>query len=386
MKKALITGITGQDGSYLSELLISKGYEVHGIIRKASSFNTARVSHLYADPNQTEVRFFIHYGDLGDTGQLTHLVYSIQPDEVYHLGAQSHVRTSFDLPELTGDITGLGTLRVLEAVRQSSIDARIYQASSSEMFGSSPPPQSEATPLQPRSPYAAAKVFSYWSAVNYREAYGMHVSNGILFNHESPRRGETFLTRKVTRAIAAILAGRQDRLFLGNLDAKRDWGFAPEYVEFQWRILQEDEPHDYVIGMGESYSVREFVETAFDYVGLDWHDYVDVAKRYLRPTEVDHLQADCSLARERLGWDPKIGFEQLIQIMVDADLEAIGLESPGKGAEALATAGFDWMRAGTADSISRERDAAEQWEDGMLTGRKVLKARQAAAKAAEAEV
>lgn len=375
MKKALITGITGQDGSYLSELLLSKGYEVHGIIRKASSFNTARVSHLYADPNQTDVRFFIHYGDLGDTGQLTHLLYSIEPDEIYHLGAQSHVRTSFDLPELTGDITGLGTLRILEAIRQSGIRARMYQASSSEMFGDSPPPQSETTPLRPRSPYAAAKVFSYWSAVNYREAYGMHVSNGILFNHESPRRGETFLTRKVTRAVAAIMAGRQDKLFLGNLDAKRDWGFAPEYVEFQWRILQHDESDDFVIGMGESYSVREFVETAFGYVGLDWNDYVDIAGRYLRPTEVDWLEADCSKARERLGWDPKIGFEALVQIMIDADMEAIGLEAPGKGTEALKKAGLDWMGTGTADSVSRAHDSVEQWEDGMLTGRTVFKER-----------
>jgi GDPmannose 4,6-dehydratase len=375
VKKALITGITGQDGSYLSELLLSKGYEVHGIIRKASSFNTARVSHLYADPNQTDVRFFIHYGDLGDTGQLTHLLYSIEPDEIYHLGAQSHVRTSFDLPELTGDITGLGTLRILEAIRQSGIRARMYQASSSEMFGDSPPPQSETTPLRPRSPYAAAKVFSYWSAVNYREAYGMHVSNGILFNHESPRRGETFLTRKVTRAVAAIMAGRQDKLFLGNLDAKRDWGFAPEYVEFQWRILQHDESDDFVIGMGESYSVREFVETAFGYVGLDWNDYVDIAGRYLRPTEVDWLEADCSKARERLGWDPKIGFEALVQIMIDADMEAIGLEAPGKGTEALKKAGLDWMGTGTADSVSRAHDSVEQWEDGMLTGRTVFKER-----------
>lgn len=384
MKKALITGITGQDGSYLSELLLSKGYEVHGIVRKASSFNTARVSHLYADPHAGPVRFFIHYGDLGDTGQLSHLLYSVRPDEVYHLGAQSHVRTSFDLPELTGDITGLGTLRVLEALRHSGIDARFYQASSSEMFGSSPPPQSEDTPLWPRSPYAAAKVFSYWSAVNYREAYDMHVSNGILFNHESPRRGETFLTRKVTRAVAAILAGRQDKLFLGNLDAKRDWGFAPEYVEFQWRIVQEDEPGDYVIGMGESHSVSEFVEFAFDYVGLDWNDYVEVNARYLRPTEVDHLEADCSRARERLGWDPKIGFKDLVRIMVDADLEAIGLEAPGEGAKALARGGFDWMKSGTSDSVAGSSDSVDQWEDGMLASRTQFKAR-ARANAVESE-
>ena len=375
MKKALITGITGQDGSYLSELLLWKGYEVHGIIRKASSFNTARVSHLYADPQAGSVRCFIHYGDLHDTGQLTHLIYSIQPNEIYHLGAQSHVRTSFDLPELTGDITGLGALRLLEAVRQSGIPTRIYQASSSEMYGSSPPPQGEATPLQPRSPYAAAKVFAYWSAVNYREAYGMHISNGILFNHESPRRGETFLTRKVTRAVAAILAGRQEKVFLGNLDAKRDWGFAPEYVEFQWRIVQQEEPGDFVIGMGESHSVREFVEIAFGYVGLDWEKHVELSPRYLRPTEVDHLCADCTKAKELLGWDPQIGFEDLIRIMVDADMEAIGLESPGQGALALEKANLPWMGAGTADSIHRPHDSVEQWEDGMLASRTRFKAR-----------
>jgi GDPmannose 4,6-dehydratase len=375
VKKALITGITGQDGSYLSELLLSKGYEVHGIIRKASSFNTTRVSHLYADPQAGSVRFFIHYGDLHDTGQLTHLVYSIRPDEIYHLGAQSHVRTSFDLPELTGDITGLGTLRLLEAVRQSGIGSRIYQASSSEMFGASPPPQSERTPFYPRSPYAAAKVFSFWAAVNYREAYGMHVSNGILFNHESPRRGETFLTRKVTRAIAAILAGRQEKVFLGNLDAKRDWGFAPEYVEFQWRIVQQDKPDDYAIGMGESHSVREFAEVAFAYAGLDWEKHVELSSRYLRPTEVDHLRCDCTKAREKLGWQPKIGFEDLIKIMVDADIEALGLESPGEGKIALAKANLPWMGRGTADSIHRPHDSVEQWEDGMLASRSRFKAR-----------
>lgn len=384
MKRALITGVTGQDGSYLSELLLSRGYEVHGIIRKASTFNTARVSHLYADPNQADVRFFIHYGDLGDTGQLTHLLYSIRPDEIYHLGAQSHVRTSFDLPELTGDITGLGTLRILEALRHSGVTARMYQASSSEMFGNSPPPQSETTPLRPRSPYAAAKVFSYWCAVNYREAYGMHISNGILFNHESPRRGETFLTRKVTRAIAAILAGKQAKLYLGNLDARRDWGFAPEYVEFQWRILQLDEPDDFVIGTGESHSVREFVEKAFAYVGLDWHEYVQVNPRYLRPTEVDHLEADCTRAREKLGWDPKIDFDTLIKIMVDADMNALGLEAPGEGMRSLAKAGFVWMGSGTTESILR-RESVDQWEDGMLAGRALLKARKdAEARTAEA--
>ena len=366
MKKALITGVTGQDGSYLSELLLSKGYEVHGIVRKASTFNTPRVSHLYADPHGGGVRFFIHYGDLSDSGQLAHLMYSIRPDEIYHLGAQSHVRTSFDLPEYTGDITGMGTIRLLEAIRHSGVETRMYQASSSEMFGSSPPPQGEYTPLRPRSPYAAAKVYSYWSAVNYREAYGLHVSNGILFNHESPRRGETFLTRKVTRAIAAIAAGRQEKLFLGNLDAKRDWGFAPEYVEFQWRILQQDEPDDWVIGMGESHSVREFVQFAFAYAGLDAEEYVEQRDRYLRPTEVDHLEADCSRARERLGWDPKIGFESLVKIMVDADMEALGLTPPGEGTRILQAAGFGWMDQHTHGGSKPD---VEQWEDGMLASR-----------------
>jgi GDPmannose 4,6-dehydratase len=344
MKRALITGVTGQDGSYLAELLLSKGYEVHGIVRKASAFNTHRVSHLYVDPHRGGVTFFIHYGDLTDAGQITHLIYNLQPDEIYHLGAQSHVRVSFDMPEYTGDITALGTLRVLEAMRRSGIQARFYQASSSEMFGSAPPPQNERTPFYPRSPYAAAKAYAHWSTVNYREAYNLYLCNGILFNHESPRRGETFVTRKVTRGLANILAGKDDKLYLGNLQARRDWGFAPEYVECQWRILQQDTPDDYVIGTGQSHTVEDFVAAAFAYVGLDWHDHVEIDPRYFRPTEVDHLQADISKARRLLQWSPRITFHDLVKIMVDADMQASGLESPGAGEKLLQKHGFDWIR------------------------------------------
>lgn len=358
MKRAIITGVTGQDGSYLAEYLLAKGYEVHGVIRKASTFNTPRVSHLYKDPHEHDVRFFIHYGDLCDTGQITHLIYSIQPDEIYHLGAQSHVRVSFDIPEYTGDVTGMGTLRVLEAVRRSGIRTRIYQASSSEMFGSSPPPQNEMTPLRPRSPYAAAKVYAYWCSVNYREAYHLYIANGVLFNHESPRRGETFVTRKITRGLAAILAGSDEKIYLGNLSAKRDWGFAPEYVECQWRILQEDNPDDFVIGTGESHTVQEFLEQAFAYVGLDWRDHVAMSPRYLRPTEVDHLEADCRKAEQRLGWRPRIRFQDLVKIMVDADMRARGLEPPGEGDRILEQAGFYWMGKGTHET-ARLRD--ELW-------------------------
>jgi GDPmannose 4,6-dehydratase len=335
-KKALITGITGQDGSYLAELLLSKGYEVHGIVRRASTFNTRRIDHIYVDPHEPEARLFLHYGDLSDSGQISNIIYNIAPDEVYHLGAQSHVRVSFDIPEYTGNVTALGTTRILEAIRRSGNNVKFYQASSSEMFGASPPPQNEKTPFYPRSPYAAAKVYAYWMTVNYREAYGIFACNGILFNHESPRRGETFLTRKVTRAIANIVAKKQRYLYLGNLDARRDWGYAPEYVEAMYLMLQQEEPEDFVIGTGESHSVREFVEEAFDYVGLDWQEYVRIDPRYFRPTEVENLIADASKAREKLGWKPRVTFKELVKIMVDADMRAIGLEPPGEGDEILA--------------------------------------------------
>ncbi|MFB3814964.1 MAG: GDP-mannose 4,6-dehydratase [Terriglobales bacterium] len=336
MKRALITGITGQDGSYLAEFLLSKGYEVHGIIRRASTFNTRRIDHIYQDPHAPEARLFLHYGDLTTGDQLGNLIYHLQPDEIYHLGAQSHVMVSFETPEYTGDTTGLGTTRLLEAIRRSgSKKTRFYQASSSEMFGAAPPPQDEATPFHPRSPYGAAKAYAYWMTVNYREAYKLFASNGILFNHESPRRGETFVTRKITRGVAHIKAGRQKKLYLGNLDARRDWGYAPEYVEGMWRMLQIDEPGDFVLGTGEAHSVREFVEEAFAYVNLDWKDYVELDHRYVRPSEVDHLLANTSKARKMLGWEPKITFKELVSIMVDADLEAIGQPSVGQGLRVL---------------------------------------------------
>ncbi len=334
-KKALITGITGQDGSYLAELLLSKGYQVHGIIRRASTFNTGRIEHIYIDPHEPKVKLFLHYGDLADAGQLTNLIYNIRPDEIYHLGAQSHVRVSFDIPEYTGDVTGLGTTRILEAIRRSGIKARFYQASSSEMFGSAKPPQSEKTPFYPRSPYAAAKAYAYWMTVNYREGYNLFACNGILFNHESPRRGETFVTRKITRAIANIIAGRQKFLYLGNLDAKRDWGFAPEYVEGMWKILQHNKSDDYVFGTGETHSVKEFAEEAFCYAGLDWKRYVKIDKRYFRPTEVDVLIANSSKARKLLKWKPKITFKDLTKIMVDADMKVIGVKPIGDGDKIL---------------------------------------------------
>ena len=352
MPRALISGTTGQDGSYLGELLLSKGYEVHGLIRRASTFNTGRLDHIYQDPHSPDAQFFLHYGDLSNSEQLTNLVYNLQPDEIYHLGAQSHVRVSFDMPEYTGDVTGLGTTRILEAVRRSGIKTRFYQASSSEMFGSAPPPQNERTPFRPRSPYAAAKVYAYWMAVNYREGYNLHASNGVLFNHESPRRGETFVTRKITRALARIKAGQQRKLYLGNLEAKRDWGYAPEYVEAMWLMLQQNEPDDYVIGTGETRSVREFVAEAFSYAGLDWRAYVDTDPRYFRPTEVKVLEADASKARTKLHWQPRIGFEELVRIMVDADMEALGLEPPGQGRRALAAKFSGW----------------HQWNAGMAGG------------------
>ncbi len=368
MKKALITGITGQDGSYLAELLLSKGYEVHGIIRRASTFNTGRIEHIYVDPHIPDARLFLHYGDLSNAEQITHIIYNIEPDEIYHLGAQSHVRVSFDMPEYTGDVSALGTVRLLEALRRSGTKTKFYQASSSEIFGASSPPQNEDTPFRPRSPYACAKLYAYWMVVNYREGYKIFACNGILFNHESPRRGETFVTRKITMAIANILAGTQKKLYLGNLDAKRDWGFAPEYVECMRLILQQDEPEDYVIGTGESHSVKEFVELAFSYAGIEiaWQAsglgekgivrevesgvlnikpgdiVVEIDPRYFRPTEVGYLLADTSKARKRLNWEPKVKFEELVKIMIDADVESAGLTPKGDGKKILQKHGIRW--------------------------------------------
>jgi len=342
MKKALITGITGQDGSYLAEFLLSKGYEVHGLIRRASTFNTSRIDHIYKDPHIRGVKLHLHYGDLSDSSQLTNLVYNIKPDEIYHLGAQSHVRVSFDMPEYTGDITGLGTTRILEAVRRSGIKSKFYQASSSEMFGDAPAPQNEDTPFRARSPYAAAKVYAYWMVNNYREGYNLFACNGILFNHESPRRGETFVTRKITRSLARIIAGKDKELYLGNLEAKRDWGFAPDYIEAMWLMLQQEEPSDYVIGTGETHSVKEFLEEVFAYVALDWKEYVKIDPKYFRPTEVNLLQADAFKAREELNWRPRVTFKELVKIMVDSDMELAGLDSPGEGKRILKTKGIDW--------------------------------------------
>jgi GDPmannose 4,6-dehydratase len=391
-KKALITGITGQDGSYLAELLLFKGYEVHGLIRRASTFNTGRIDHIYTDPHIPEARLFLHYGDLSDSGQLANLIYNIQPDEIYHLGAQSHVRVSFDIPEYTGDITALGTTRLLEAIRRSGIKTKFYQASSSEMFGAAPPPQNENTPFCPKSPYSASKVYAYWMTVNYREGYNLFACNGILFNHESPRRGETFVTRKITRALADIIAGKQQKLYLGNLEAKRDWGFAPEYVECQWLLLQQDKPDDYVIGTGESHSVKEFLEHAFSYAGIEieWKGkgvdekgiiksvssrqyvvsskekkvekgecivhspycilpkvgdvLVEIDPRYFRPTEVNFLLADASKAKERLGWEPSVTFNDLVKIMVDSDMQLVGLTPPGEGQKILKEKEILWTK------------------------------------------
>lgn len=368
-KVALITGITGQDGSYLAELLLSKGYEVHGIIRRSSTFNTHRIDHVYVDPHEPDARLFLHYGDLSDPGILTEIIWNIQPSEVYNLGAQSHVKVSFEMPEYTGNITALGTLRILEAIRRSGIKAKFYQASSSEMFGASPPPQNEKTPFYPRSPYAIAKVYAFWTTINYREAYNIFACNGILFNHESPRRGETFVTRKITRALAHILAGKQKKLYLGNLYAKRDWGFAPEYVEAMWLMLQQETPDDYVIGTGESHSVKEFVNTAFEYAGieLEWRGekteekgivksvdkrwehilksgqvIIEIDPRYFRPTEVEFLQADISKARGKLGWEPRTTFEELVKIMVDYDMKLVGLEPLGEGIKISREKGFGY--------------------------------------------
>ena len=368
-KVALITGITGQDGSYLAELLLSKGYEVHGIIRRSSTFNTHRIDHIYVDPHEPNARLFLHYGDLSDPGILTEIIWNVKPDEIYNLGAQSHVKVSFEMPEYTGNIDALGTLRLLEAIRRSGIKTRFYQASSSEMFGASPPPQNERTPFYPRSPYAVAKVYAFWITVNYREAYNIFACNGILFNHESPRRGETFVTRKITRALAHILAGKQKKLYLGNLYAKRDWGFAPEYVEAMWLMLQQESPQDYVIGTGESHSVKEFVNTAFEYAGveLEWKGkgvdekgvvksvdsrwerilkpgrvVIEVDPRYFRPTEVEFLQADIAKARAKLGWEPRVTFDELVKIMVDYDMKLVGLEPVGKGIRISIEKGFGY--------------------------------------------
>jgi GDPmannose 4,6-dehydratase len=325
VKKALITGITGQDGSYLSELLLGKGYEVHGIIRRASTFNTNRIDHLYHDLHETGLRVFLHYGDLADGTGLRRLLEQIQPDEIYNLGAQSHVRVSFDSPEYTADIGGLGVLRLLEAIRdyreRTSHNVRFYQASSSEMFGATPPPQNESSAFHPRSPYAVAKVYAYWQTINHRESYGIFATNGILFNHESPRRGETFVTRKITRAATRISLGLQKKLFLGNLEAKRDWGFAGDYVEAMWRMLQADTPDDYVIATGEAYSVREFAEKTFDLLNLNYRDYVEIDPRYFRPAEVDYLLGDSSKAQKQLHWKPRTDFNTLINMMVEHDLE-----------------------------------------------------------------
>src|SRR5688572_21873811 len=321
MKTALITGVTGQDGSYLAELLLSKGYTVYGIIRRSSSFNTGRIDHIYQDPHDPNPELRLVYGDLNDASSLNKIIRTVRPDEIYHLGAQSHVRVSFDVPEYTGEITGLGTVRLLEAIRETGIATKFYQASSSEMFGNMPGPLNELTPFQPRSPYAAAKVYAHWITVNYREGYGLFACNGILFNHESPRRGETFVSRKITKAAARIKLGRQNKLFLGNLDARRDWGYAGDYIEAMWMMLQQDHPDDYVIATGETHSVRDFLDEAFGHLDLDWQKYVEIDPRYYRPTEVDLLLGDSSKARAKLGWRPRVQFKELVRMMSDADLQ-----------------------------------------------------------------
>ena len=338
MKRALITGVTGQDGSYLAEFLLEKGYEVHGVKRRSSSFNTDRVEGIYTDTHQRGNRFFLHFADMADSSSLWRLLYEVQPDEVYNLAAQSHVRVSFDIPEYTVDITATGTLRLLEGIQKTGIQTRFYQASSSEMFGSSPPPQNEFTPWHPRSPYGCGKLFAHWCTINFRESYGLFACSGILFNHESPRRGETFVTRKIARAVARIKSGLQEKLYLGNLDARRDWGYAPEYVEAMWLMLQQEEPEDYVIGTGTTHSVGEFVSQAFAYAGLDWRDHVETDRRYLRPAEVDVLQADPSKARARLKWSHRVELEELVRILVDAEIEEIADRRAGvmKGLPAFA--------------------------------------------------
>jgi GDPmannose 4,6-dehydratase len=338
-KKAMITGITGQDGSYLAELLLSKGYEVHGIKRRSSSFNTSRIDAVLPDWHDRDARLFLYFADLADSSSLIKLLSQVRPDEIYHLGAQSHVRASFDIPEYTADITALGTTRILEAVHATGIKTKFYQASSSEMFGQvAETPQRETTPFRPRSPYACAKVYAHWITINHRESYGLFACNGILFNHESPRRGETFVSRKITRAVARIHSGLQDKLYLGNLDAKRDWGYAPEYVEAMWRMMQLDEPDDFVVATGETHTVREFVQSAFDYAGLDWRKWVEIDPRYFRPTEVDTLLGDASKARRVLGWEPNVKFEQLVRIMVDADMQSLQDQLQGRPARQASVA------------------------------------------------
>jgi GDPmannose 4,6-dehydratase len=338
-KKAMITGITGQDGSYLAELLLSKGYEVHGIKRRSSSFNTSRIDAVLPDWHDRNARLFLYFADLADSSSLIRLLSQVRPDEIYHLGAQSHVRASFDIPEYTADITALGTTRILEAVHATGIKTKFYQASSSEMFGQvAETPQRETTPFRPRSPYACAKVYAHWITINHRESYGLFACNGILFNHESPRRGETFVSRKITRAVARIHSGLQDKLYLGNLDAKRDWGYAPEYVEAMWRIMQLDQPDDFVVATGETHTVREFVQNAFDYAGLDWRKWVEIDPRYFRPTEVDTLLGDASKARRVLGWKPNVKFEQLVRIMVDADMQSLQDQLQGRPARQVSVA------------------------------------------------
>ncbi len=341
-KRAMITGITGQDGSYLAELLIARGYEVHGLIRRASTFNTDRIDHIYQDLHQPDAKLLLHFGDLANSEQITNLIYNLTPDEIYNLGAQSHVRVSFDIPEYTSDITGLGATRLLEAIRRSGVKARYYQASSSEMFGATPPPQNEETSFHPRSPYAAAKLYAYWMTRNYRDGYGLYGANGILFNHESPRRGQTFVTHKITRALVNITLGKQDKLYLGNLDAERDWGYAPEYVSAMWLMLQHDAPGDYVVGTGETHSVKDFLSEAFTYLDLDWREYVEIDQRYFRPTEVVALRADPSKIRRELGWEPAVTFKDLVRIMVDADAEAMGVATKGEGRAAVAQKCEDW--------------------------------------------
>ncbi len=353
-ERAFITGITGQDGSYLAEYLLSHGYEVHGLIRKASTFNTARIDHLYQDPHESGARLFLHYGDLTDSTSVASLLRQLEPTQVYSLASQSHVRVSFEMPVYTGIVTGIGTAAILEALRRSEVDARFYNASSSEIFGQSKPPQNEETPFRPRSPYAAAKVYSYWMTVNYREAYGLHASNGVLFNHESPRRGETFVTRKITRALAKIRLGTQTKVFLGNLKAKRDWGYAPEYVTAMVKIQEHPEPVDLVLGTGTSYSVEEFLDFTFGYLGMEWREYVEIDARYMRPAEVDHLTADARRAREAIGWDPKIRAPELAKVMVDNDMAALGLEPPGEGFSVLQSNGFDWFKEPSLKLSGRE--------------------------------
>lgn len=335
MKKAFVTGITGQDGSYLAEFLLSKDYEVHGIIRRASTFNTGRLDHIYIDPHDPNARLFLHYGDLSDSEQISNILYNIKPDEVFHLGAQSHVKVSFSMPEYTGNVTALGTTRLLESIRRSGNNVKFYQASSSEMFGRASSPQNEETLFSPTSPYAVAKVYAYWITKNYREGYGMFACNGVLFNHESPRRGEIFVTRKITMAIANILAKKQQLLYLGNLEPKRDWGYAPEYVEVMWQILQQNKPDDFVVGTGEQHSVKEFVQEAFSYVGLNWKEYVKTDQKYFRPTETEDLAADSSKIKKIIGWEPRILFRELVKIMIDSDMRKAGLKPIGEGDEIL---------------------------------------------------